>query len=102
MVPLAVGSLVPAIVGLIGVGVGAMLTGVVEWVRESRRDARRARVGARLLRTDVFLVSRIVRRSIATQELPGYLDISLPSWREYRDLLASALDDEAWGIVSPA
>jgi len=93
---------VPAIFGLVGVAVGAGLTGIVEWMRESRRDAARARAAARLLRADILLVGRVVRSGIATRELPGFLDINIPTWREHRDLLAAALDDAAWAVVSAA
>jgi hypothetical protein len=102
MLPLADASLLPAIFGLLGVTVGVVLTGIVEWIRESRRDADRARAAARLLRADILIVSRIVEKGIETRELPGFLDIGVPSWREYRDVFASALDGEAWAKVSIA
>ncbi len=100
MPPLAVGSLVPAIFGLVGVAVGAILTGAVEWIREARRDRRRARAAARLLRSDLFLVSRILRNAISDRALPGFIDVTPRSWLEQRDLLASELKDDEWIIVS--
>ncbi len=99
---LAVGSLVPAIFGLVGVSLGAVLTGALETARESRREKRRARAAARLVRSDLFLVSRILRNGIARHEIPAFIDLSLPSWRESRDLLANSLDNDAWAVVSPA
>lgn len=93
-------SLVPAVFGVIGVAVGAMLTGVVDWARQRSKDDRRARAAARLLRTDLFLVARILKIALMRSELPGFVDISLPSWTTYRDVLAAALDDGAWIAVS--
>jgi hypothetical protein len=48
------------------------------------------------------IVSRILRTGIAERHVPGFLDIGLPSWREQRDLLADALDDDAWSVVATA
>src|SRR5271165_1530468 len=99
--PLA-SSLAPAIVGLIGVVLGALIAGVLDWSRERRGWRRRARAAARLLRADLFIVSRILRNGIAQRQVPGFLDIGLASWRDQRDLLADALDDDAWSVVAAA
>lgn len=95
-------SLAPAIVGLVGVVLGVLIGGTLDWWRERRGALRRGRAAARLLRADLYVVSRILRTGIAQQQVPGFLDISLPSWRDQRDLLADALDDDAWSIVSAA
>jgi hypothetical protein len=99
VLPLADASLGPAIVGLVGVTLGAVISGVFGWSREARRERRRARASARLLRSDLFMVSRLLRSGIARREVPGFIDLGLPSWREHRDLLADTLDDEAWSLV---
>ena len=100
MLPLADASLGPAVVGLAGVALGAVITGVFGLHREARRERRRARAAARLLRSDLFIVSRLLRNGMTHREVPGFIDLGLPSWREHRDLLADALHDEAWSVVS--
>jgi hypothetical protein len=85
---------------LAGVALGAFIASVFDWRREAFRERRRARAAARLLRSDLFMVSRLLRNGIARREVPGFIDLGLPSWREHRDLLADALDDEAWSVVS--
>lgn len=94
VLPLADASLGPAIVGLVGVTLGALISGVFGWRGEAHRERRRARAAARLLRSDLFMFSRLLRNGIARREVPGFIDLGLPSWREHRDLLADALDDE--------
>lgn len=93
-------SLVPPIIGLVGVVLGVVIGGSLEWWRERRGVKRRARAAARLLRADLFIVSRILRNGIARRRVPGFLDISLPSWRDQRDLLADALDADEWSVVA--
>jgi hypothetical protein len=83
-----------------GVALGAIIAGVFDWGRDARREKRRARASARLLRSDLFMVSRLLRNGIARREVPGFVDLGLPSWREQRDMLADALDDDAWSVVS--
>jgi hypothetical protein len=100
MALLATGSLIPALFGLIGVAVGAVLTGIVDWIRQSQREDRSAHAAARLLRADLSLAARILRIGIARGQIPGFVDVSLPSWTEYRDVLASALEDDKWIIVA--
>jgi hypothetical protein len=100
VLPLADASLGPAVVGLTGVVLGAVIAGTFDWRREAFRQRRRARAAARLLRSDLFMVSRLLRNGIARREIPGFIDLSLASWREDRDLLADALDDESWSVVS--
>ena len=99
---LAAASLLPAIFGLVGVAVGAVLTGMVEWARESRGESQRARAAARLLRADLFLAARMLTNAQKRRAMPGFIEISVPSWREHRDLLANALDSSTWGIVALA
>jgi hypothetical protein len=100
--PALADSLAPAVVGLVGVVLGVLLAGALDWSQERRGAGRRARAAARLLRADLFIVTRILRSGIAQRQVPGFLDLGLPSWRDQRDLLADALDDDAWSIVGTA
>jgi hypothetical protein len=100
VLPLADASLVPAVVGLAGVVLGALISGILDWRHDTRREGRRVRSAARLLRSDLFIVSRVLRNGIARREVPGFIGLGLPSWREQRDVLADALDDDAWSLVS--
>jgi hypothetical protein len=65
VLPLADASLGPAIVGLVGVTLGALISGVFGWRGEAHRERRRARAAARLLRSDLFMFSRLLRNGIA-------------------------------------
>jgi hypothetical protein len=79
-----------------------LIAGGLAWWQERRGSGRRARSAARLLRADLFIVSRILRNGIAERQVPGFFDMGLPSWRDQRDLLADALEDDAWSLVATA
>jgi hypothetical protein len=93
-----------AIFGLIGVVVGAVLTGGVEWWRERRRENLAGHATLRLLRHELTRARGILaatKNNRVWWPQPWTLPTAL--WLDERKLLASVIDrDEDWFVISNA
>ena len=93
---------VAAAAGIFGAVLGATTGGGINFWLEKRREATRARAGARLLRADfehaaaMFGVAEGTKRWILT------LDVEVQGWDDFRDVLAAQLDSSQWDEVDTA
>lgn len=91
-----------AIFGLVGVVVGAVVTGAVnawgEW-RQRRADVRQAR---RLIAEDLRLIVADLELMAELGHYPVMFEHFLPTaaWSEHRGVLARELDDEIWSQLA--
>jgi hypothetical protein len=92
-----------AIFGLVGVIVGAVVTGGVEFVAERRREAALLRKAARLVEAELDEAATIFEGALEDGKLwSGSNRPEVPSWREYAPVLAEGLDTDDWGVVEAA
>jgi hypothetical protein len=92
-----------AIFGLIGVVVGALVTGIVQWRLERRRETTNRRAAMRLLAAD-FAVSQALIRPVLETGAWGSERIPLPleAYGEYRGVISAELNKAAWKYVEGA
>jgi len=101
-----------AIFGLVGVVVGGLFSGVVEWFKIAQDRKRRGRVGARLVTEELLNASMSLRMATegpddaTVAELArGAVALGLlanGAWHQYGADLADALRDDAWSDVGGA
>lgn len=104
-----------ALVGVVGVIVGALLAGVNAFAVERAKDRRRARASARLLESELWQIAGRARLLAAElREHDHRTDawyraaealVELPSaelWLDHRDVLAETLPDTSWHAVAGA
>jgi hypothetical protein len=99
------GLVAEAIFGLVGVGVGGLVTGgvqlILDWRRE-QRDLRRTKrlVGAEL-REGAYLYAALshLKEWPEAGSAADYI-LSTAEWNEHRSYLALALDDELWDALA--
>ncbi|MDQ3935294.1 MAG: hypothetical protein M3340_11775 [Actinomycetota bacterium] len=103
--PLADSTLVPAVVGLVGVVIGAVVNGVAQYLVQRRRELYELRSHARLVGADLHRAEGIVRQ-LAERPMdrpPGVGDeLASPAWVEGRGVLARGLQDPQWTAVREA
>jgi hypothetical protein len=91
---------VEAIFGLVGVVIGALVTGGVEFLAERRRDAGQQRKAARLLDTEFRDERGTIRLALDTGHWwPEWDRPSVPNWPEHARPLAGSLDTRDWSDV---
>lgn len=88
---------------LIGVFIGGLVTTVIEDVRQRRREDRLERAASRLL-SDELSESRNAFRRIADQQVVRRESMPslVPSWEQYRELLATRMEEASWREVATA
>jgi hypothetical protein len=92
-----------AIFGLLGVLVGALVTGFVNYVLERRRELVEARAAARLMRSEVVAAGEAVATTLEEGEWPiSYRPTWRESWIAYRRALAGRLPGEDFEAVARA
>jgi hypothetical protein len=93
-----------AVIGLIGVIIGGVLTGGVEFALEHRREKRRGQAAARLVHAaltdiDSFVKASLVRRAWLGDPADALSDAQ---WLEQRAILAEAPGFDGWYPVAGA
>lgn len=105
-----------AIFGLLGVIVGGVLTGIVEWVLRARDERGQMKAAARLLRSELFdaqgvfeLIAEYGQGERAESDAgePGHNQhdgprVSREQWLEHQGLMARMLDEHEWAILEEA
>jgi hypothetical protein len=95
-----------AIVGLLGVLVGGVLTGAIEFSLDRRRDSKAARVASLLLADDLawsYGVLELILKSDRWLPRPGKLTrISTVMWEEQRLLLGTTISSADWMALAAA
>jgi hypothetical protein len=93
-----------AIIGLVGVVIGGVLTGGVDFVLERRREKRRGRAAARLIHAELSDIAAYVEASLLRRawlaDPAGALEGE--SWKQWRAALAEAPGFEGWYPISGA
>src|SRR5205814_1069295 len=100
----------PAIVGLVGVIIGAMLSGALTLLTARRSDKRQARAAGRLLESELRSIAQqllLMRNDLRMKESPTVLRelFRLPptvAWEAHKSLLASLLTTAEWYAVAKA
>jgi hypothetical protein len=91
-----------ALFGFAGVIVGALLTGAVEWWRETRRERRGARAAMRVLKNDLEVGAAMLGGTESSGLWWSRPSFSLPTkaWSDYRELLATGIQNEDdWDVI---
>jgi hypothetical protein len=89
-----------AIFGLVGVVVGALVTGGVEFLAERRRESSLRRKAARLVEAELDQAARALETALDAGR--SWNPPSVPSWAEYAPVLADSLDTDDWQVVESA
>src|SRR5579884_4178109 len=86
-----------AIVALVGVVIGGLLTAVLNYVLEARHVFRRARTGARLVQEELAQSSSYLQLVLTsdTWSLVGN-PFHTEVWKQYREVLAEGLSPYEW------
>jgi hypothetical protein len=94
-------QLLVALVGLGGVLVGAFVSGRTQWVLARREEKAQAKVGLRLLEVDFTRVHGVLGVALSQGYwAAGRAEVKIPSWAEYRAVLARALSPDDWRFVA--
>lgn len=92
-----------AVIGLIGVIVGAMCAGGVEYLIGWRAERLEARAAARLMMDALEVVLfRLTASSSAALPAIYNFNATIEDWREHRGVLARSLTNEGWAEVCEA
>jgi hypothetical protein len=96
-----------ALIGLIGVVVGAALSGGVTWFMARRTDARQTRAAARLVQDELgeiysYAHLHVYLAHAGSQSPTTFAEFSLEAWDKQRGILAENLADDAWLKVAIA
>ena len=93
-----------ALLGLLGVVVGAIITGIAPVLMQRRADRLERRSAARLVRSELVRFSTLARAAAqhSPEHLPQLHQIAPILWESYRAVLARVLTDEDWILVARA
>src|SRR6478735_7267443 len=101
-----------AIFGLVGVVIGALVTGTIEWIQTRRTSAIAIRAARRLVAEELLIcvscldvaagagAPDVVAASMRDSTARGL--IRADAWAAHKSILAEGLDDDAWVAVSNA
>jgi len=90
-----------AVVGTaLGALIGATTGGLVDFVLERLREARDAKVGARLVRLDLALAASQMKEAEDTGQWWVFFDTKMEGWAAHRASLAARLSDEDFETVT--
>ena len=87
---------------MLGAIVGATAGGTVEAVLEGRREAARAKAGARLVAGDLAMADSRLKSIEGDRKWWVFMELKIRAWEEYRDVLAVRLSNEEFEAVSQA
>ena len=90
-----------AIVGFLGVVVGALATSASTWFFARRVERREKKIAGRIIREDVVLAGSTLEAVLTKGWIHGR-SLPVAGWREHRATLAAELDRPAWDQVSEA
>jgi hypothetical protein len=93
-----------AILGLLGVIVGAIITGIPPILLKRRTDLAERRSAARLVRSELvrFRTLAYAAAQQSPENLPQLHEITPILWQGYQAVLARVLTDEDWVLVARA
>ena len=91
-----------AVVGLIGVLVGASVNGLIQWSMVRRSDRLHARTAARLVRYELGQFQELLRYALGEHHWEVGYWISPVRWRENQAILAAACSRKEWSGLETA
>jgi hypothetical protein len=93
----------PAIIGLIGVIIGAIVTSGFQWLGNARADSSRERIAARVLRDELWWWHAAAVGALERQRLADIADPSdlFAAWKQYRSDLAGLTAGD-WNTIGQA
>lgn len=97
-------SMSEAVFGLIGVAVGALVTGVAEYLLEKRRDVRAKRTARRMLTLELEEAHKFIEGSLEATvwtEDPARV-LTNDQWAEHRNVWGASVDDCVWEPIADA
>src|SRR6478752_5833487 len=91
-----------AVIGLIGVVIGAGMSGLVQWLMMRRSDRLAARTAARVVRYELRQYRELLQFLIGARHWDTAYWISPIRWREHQTTLASACASDEWSKIEMA
>jgi hypothetical protein len=94
--------MIVAVVGLIGVIVGAAMNGVVQWLGTRRADRLKARTAARVTRYELRSYHELLAYMISSKHWEPAHWLSPVRWREHQTILAEVCRPDEWQNIERA
>jgi hypothetical protein len=94
--------MITAVIGLIGVIIGAGMSGLVQWLMARRSDRVAARTAARVVRFELQQYRNLLEYSIQAKHWEVGYWISPVRWHEYQITLAGACTSNEWSTIETA
>jgi hypothetical protein len=92
-----------AIIGLVGVIVGAVVTAGLDWLRQSRREAAEAIVARRLVGLELTLALNMLRIAHADGRWwPDAIRLRTDAWEAHKSILAASMPEQEWSMLATA
>lgn len=92
--------MIVALFGLAGVIVGALLSGLVSYIVESRREHKDAVVAARFVSEEIQMMQVDVEIWIQDRYVPETLNLRTDAWEQHNLALARTLPGPDWEMVA--
>lgn len=92
----------PAIFGLVGVVIGALLAGLMTYAMDERSTKKSGRAAARVILTDLHTNEGLLHQASKDNEwlVLATKPLLIDSWTEYKWQLAQILSDNDWMLVA--
>ncbi len=100
--PRASANVTTAVIGLIGVVIGAGVSGLVQWLMTRRSDRLAARTAARVVRYELRQYRELLQFLIGAGHWEVAYWISPVRWREHQTTLAGACASDEWSRIEMA
>jgi hypothetical protein len=91
-----------AVIGLVGVVIGASVSGLVQWLMTRRSDRLAARTAARVVRYELRQYESLLKFQLANSHWEVGYWISPVRWREHQATLAAACASDEWSTIEMA
>ena len=91
-----------AVVGLVGVIIGGVLSGGIQWMLQRRSDSRSAMSAARLVKYELGKYQELLKFQIGIRNWQTHLWFPPAQWREHQSILSAACTRSEWLLVTTA
>ena len=88
--------------GLLGVVIGGLLSGMIGYLSERRREHAQGRSVERLVLLELVTNQARAQRLLGAEEWSEDLPFEVAIWTTHREALARALSNDAWMVVALA
>jgi hypothetical protein len=93
---------VEAVFALIGIVIGAILSGTIQLFIDWRNRRTMSRAAARVVFADLYAAMESYAEAARKKRWWTRGDLPLEAWHQYRDALAAVMDGDAFNIVNAA